>query len=107
MKQEAKVGDRIRIINGGVFLGKWIKVGTAGIIRECPIDEDGHIYRVEISGELYTLASNEFTVASRICRFLEDYGCEKGFSPDVTCESGEDLAGSCCHSCTGYRSFSR
>ena len=56
-----KLGDKIRIINGGVFLGGFLEPMTEGIIRSITGIEL-NLYQVEIAGKLYILAPAEFEV---------------------------------------------
>ena len=60
-----EVGDRVRIINGGVYLGKWLPSGTEGKVIGGVISLKQYLYRVEIDGEVYSLAPAEFEVIFR------------------------------------------
>ena len=63
-----KVGDRVRIIGGDLYLGKWIRAGTEGnvvgdmtrspLLGEC-------LYQVKIDGKVYYLVPAEFEVIRR------------------------------------------
>ena len=63
-----KVGDRVRIIGGDLYLGKWIRVGTEGtVIGDLSISPilGESLYPVKIDGEVYYLAPAEFEVIRR------------------------------------------
>ena len=58
-----EVGDRVRVIGGGLYLGKWLLVGTQGkVVADRGVTDFGRLYQVEISGKVYNLAPAEFEV---------------------------------------------
>ena len=55
-------GRRIRIAHDRLFLGRWLEIGTEGILLEDVSSEDGDLYWVEIEGQLFSLAPYDFEV---------------------------------------------
>ena len=55
------VGDKVRITNGNLFLGKWIPAGTEGGVTGRVYDELGRptLYLINIQGKTYTIAPAE------------------------------------------------
>ena len=56
-----KVGDKVRIIGGDLYLGKWLLAGTCGKIVGV-IGPHLSSFQVEIDGQVYNLAQSEFEV---------------------------------------------
>ncbi len=55
-------GQRIMIVDGGVYLSKWLKVGDRGVILERLDSKEEVLYRCDFHGEPFILAPTEFQV---------------------------------------------
>lgn len=55
-----KTGDRIRIINGPLYLGKWLKPGEEGVIETLARDSNYWWVKMDKDGKSYILAPDEF-----------------------------------------------
>jgi hypothetical protein len=68
MNINARRDDRIRIINGGVMLDKWLEPGTEGVFKNSFVSEvtGRTLYLILIDGYLYTLAPAEFEVIEKV-----------------------------------------
>ena len=57
-----KIGDRIRITDGGVYLGRWLEPGSEGVI----VQEDGSTVQAAMDdGGVYTLARAEYAIITQ------------------------------------------
>lgn len=62
------LGDKVRVIDGDLYLGRRIRVGTTGRVVGRKQGVTGqHLYFVQLDGttEVYTMASSEFEVLSK------------------------------------------
>lgn len=63
----AERGDAVRIVNGGVCLGKWLKPGDQGIVQGHVFSVAGQrLYLTLFGKELYSLAPAEFQKVTRM-----------------------------------------
>ena len=58
----AEVGDIVRIVGGGLYLGERLPVGAGGVVITAPIGDGPQLYRVRVGNIIYKLAPAEFEV---------------------------------------------